>query len=169
MCGIAGYVGSFGPELLERMSVFIAHRGPDDAGTWADTSAGAGLAHRRLSIVDLRPEAHQPMSNEDRSLWVTFNGEIYNFLELRAELMGKGHHFKSRSDTEILLHLYEEEGPDMLPRLNGMFAFAMWDVQRREMLLARDGFGDAGRHGINKGLRRLAASHPAARRCTNEC
>ncbi len=169
MCGIAGYVGSFGPELLERMSVFIAHRGPDDAGTWADTSAGAGLAHRRLSIIDLRPEAHQPMSNEDGSLWVTFNGEIYNFLELRAELMGKGHHFKSRSDTEILLHLYEEEGVDMLSRLNGLFAFAFWDVQRRKMLLTRDGFGDAGRHGINKGLRRLAASHPAARRCTNEC
>ena len=123
------------------MSALIAHRGPDDAGTWVDTAASVGLAHRRLAIIDLRAEAHQPMSNEDDTLWVTFNGEIYNFPELRAELLAKGHRFKSRSDTEILLHLYEEEGADMLVRLNGMFAFALWDTQRRELLLARDGFG----------------------------
>ena len=123
------------------MGALFAHRGPDDAGAWADPAAGVGLAHRRLAIIDLRPEAHQPMSNEDDTLWVTFNGEIYNFPELRAELLAKGHRFKSRSDTEILLHLYEEEGADMLARLNGMFAFALWDSGRRELLLARDGFG----------------------------
>ncbi len=141
MCGIAGYVGEFGADLLERMIALIAHRGPDDAGTWTDTAAGVGLAHRRLAIIDLRLEAHQPMANEDDTLWVTFNGEIYNFPEIRAELVAKGHRFKSRSDTEILLHLYEEEGADMLARLNGMFAFALWDSRRRELLLARDGFG----------------------------
>lgn len=141
MCGIAGFVGAFDRELLQRMSALIAHRGPDDAGTWVDTAASVGLAHRRLAIIDLRPEAHQPMANEDDTLWVIFNGEIYNFPDLRAELVAKGHRFKSRSDTEILLHLYEEEGADMLARLNGMFAFALWDTRRRELLLARDGFG----------------------------
>jgi asparagine synthase (glutamine-hydrolysing) len=141
MCGIAGYLGSFGPELLARMSRAIAHRGPDDHGSWYDPAARVGLAHRRLSIIDLRPEGRQPMTNEDGTLQITFNGEIYNFKELRERLLTRGHVFKSRSDTEVLLHLYEEEGPDFLKALNGIFAFALWDGRRRQLLLARDGFG----------------------------
>lgn len=141
MCGIAGYHGAFDPALLERMGGLIAHRGPDGSGTWFDKKAMIGLAHRRLSIIDLRPEASQPMSNEDATVWVSFNGEIYNFQELRMELVTKGHRFKSNSDTEVLVHLYEDEGVGMLRRLNGMFAFALWDGNKRELFLARDGFG----------------------------
>lgn len=141
MCGIAGYLGSFGPELLARMSRAIAHRGPDDHGSWHDPAAQIGLTHRRLSIIDLRPEGRQPMTNEDGTLQITFNGEIYNFRELRERLLTRGHVFRSRSDTEVLLHLYEEEGLDFLKTLNGIFAFALWDGRRRQLLLARDGLG----------------------------
>jgi asparagine synthase (glutamine-hydrolysing) len=141
VCGIAGYSGRFDPTLLAAMSRAVAHRGPDDDGTWVDRKAGIGLAHRRLSIIDLRPEARQPMSNEDDTLWLTYNGEIYNHLELRDELLAKGHRFKSASDSEVILHLYEEDGPEFISRLNGIFAFALWDGRRKELLLARDGMG----------------------------
>lgn len=141
MCGIAGYAGDDRPELLERMAQTMAHRGPDDAGTWHDPAARVGLAHRRLSIIDLSPAGHQPMSNEDGSLWITYNGELYDFADHRKWLLARGHHFRSQSDTEVLLHLYEELGDDFLAELNGIFAFAIWDGRRRRMLLARDHAG----------------------------
>jgi len=141
MCGIAGYSGHFDSMLLAAMSRAVAHRGPDDDGTWVDRKAGIGLAHRRLSIIDLRPEAKQPMSNQDGTLWLTYNGEIYNYLELRDELLAKGHRFKSKSDSEVILHLYEEEGYEFLSRLTGIFAFALWDERTQKLLLARDGMG----------------------------
>jgi asparagine synthase (glutamine-hydrolysing) len=117
----------------------MVHRGPDDHGTLTD--GPCALGHRRLSIIDLRPEGAQPMTNEDGSIAVVVNGEIYNFQELRLELEAKGHTFKSRSDSEVILHLYEEEGVDFLDRLRGMFALALWDGPRRRLVLARDRFG----------------------------
>jgi asparagine synthase (glutamine-hydrolysing) len=116
----------------------IAHRGPDDWGTFVE--GGVGLGMRRLSIVDLAG-GHQPMSNEDGSVIVVFNGEIYNFPSLHDEIVAKGHRFKTRCDTEALVHLYEEYGEGMVARLRGMFAFAIWDRSRRRLLLARDHFG----------------------------
>ena len=141
MCGIAGYSGRFEPGLLSRMGHILAHRGPDDEGEWSDSKAGVGLANRRLSIIDLSAEGRQPMTNEDGTLHLVYNGEIYNYRELREELLAKGHQFKSQSDTEVLVHLYEEDGPGMLSRLNGIFAVALWDTARRRLLLARDGVG----------------------------
>ncbi|MEZ6184314.1 MAG: asparagine synthase (glutamine-hydrolyzing) [Planctomycetota bacterium] len=144
MCGIAGLF-YFDPSrevdatLLDRMTDVLAHRGPDGRGTYRDGSLGLG--HRRLAIIDLSPDGAQPMSNEDESVWVVLNGEIYNFQELRAELEGKGHTFRSKSDTEVLVHLYEEEGDALVERLRGMFAFAIWDKKNRRLLLARDRFG----------------------------
>ena len=99
------------------------------------------LSHRRLSIIDLSAAGHQPMSNEDGTVWITYNGEVYNHEALRAELEAKGHTYRSRTDTETILHLYEEEGPDCVARLDGMFAFAIWDARRRRLLLARDRLG----------------------------
>lgn len=141
MCGICGYAGDHRPELLDAMIAAMPHRGPDGHGTWHDGAAGVGLGHRRLSIIDLSEAGRQPMSNEDGTVWVSFNGEIYNFQELRGPLEQKGHRFRSHTDTEVLLHLYEERGPDMLQELNGMFAFAIWDQRRRQLLLARDHVG----------------------------
>src|SRR5215510_10852672 len=108
------------------MANVIAHRGPDDSGEWYDRPAGVGLAHRRLSIIDLSPLGHQPMWDATGRVAVTFNGEIYNYRELRTQLEGQGHVFSSKSDTEVLLNLYLRYGDDMLSRLNGMFAFALW-------------------------------------------
>ena len=144
MCGIAGIVWTdpnqpVEVELLRRMSEAIRHRGPDDEGVW--TGPGVGLAHRRLSVIDLSPAGHQPMTNEDGSVRIVYNGEIYNFLELRKELLRKGHDFRSQTDTEVIVHLYEEEGERCVERLDGMFAFALWDGRRRRMLLARDRVG----------------------------
>src|SRR5712672_2302415 len=121
----------------------IAHRGPDDAGTWISPDGGVGLGSRRLSIVDLSPAGHMPMSNEDGTVWITFNGEIYNLAELRRELEGKGHRFRSHTDTEAMVHLYEEYGADCLNRLHGMFAFAICDLRGTspKLFLARDHFG----------------------------
>jgi asparagine synthase (glutamine-hydrolysing) len=140
MCGIVGMVG---PEPVAETAILemcdaIRHRGPDDAGSFVE--GGVGLGMRRLSIIDLAG-GHQPIANEDGSVVVVFNGEIYNHVALRAELAARGHGFRTRSDTEILVHLYEDEGERMLPRLRGMFAFAIWDRPRRRLLLARDHFG----------------------------
>lgn len=146
MCGIYGYVTSTrdtGPEILRRMGESLQHRGPDDSGEIFREANGlrAALGHQRLSIIDLSSAGRQPISNEDETIWITFNGEIYNFTELRAELEDKGHRFKSRTDTEIIVHLYEELGTDCLNRLNGMFAFALWDEKKTLLFLARDRMG----------------------------
>src|SRR5262249_17961263 len=139
MCGICGIAGpGAGRALVERMTARIAHRGPDGEGFYVDESVALG--HRRLSIIDLTT-GDQPMSNEDRTVWVVYNGELYNFPELRDELIAKGHAFRSTSDTEVLVHLYEEEGDAFLRRLDGIFAFALWDARRRRLLLVRDYFG----------------------------
>ncbi len=148
MCGIAGYLAAgAGPELgaaLRRMAAALAHRGPDDEGFFEaqtrDGERGVGLAHRRLSIIDLST-GHQPMSNEDGTVQIVFNGEIYNFPGLRAELIGKGHVFRTRSDTETIVHAYEEWGPGCVTRFRGMFAFALWDANNERLLLARDRYG----------------------------
>ena len=112
---------------------------PDDSGSWV--GGGIGLAHRRLSIIDLSPAGRQPLTNEDRSIFTIFNGEIYNFRELRAQLVAKGHRFRSQTDSEVIVHLYEEEGERCVERLHGMFAFAVWDDRRRRLMLARDRVG----------------------------
>lgn len=141
MCAIAGFSGKFDPELLRRMNSLMVHRGPDDEGTLHLDNVDIGLAHRRLSIIDLTDLGHQPMCDFSRQAIIVFNGEIYNFRELRLELERKGYSFTSNSDTEVLLNLYLAEGPNMLSRLNGIFAFALWDMARGQMLIARDGFG----------------------------
>ncbi|MFN7925402.1 MAG: asparagine synthase (glutamine-hydrolyzing) [Bryobacteraceae bacterium] len=142
MCGIAGFVTeeTVRPDrpLLKRMCDRIAHRGPDDYGEWTDNRAALG--HRRLSIIDLAG-GHQPLGNEDGTVQVVFNGEIYNYLELSKDLMAKGHRFATHSDTETLVHLWEEVGERMPEYLNGMFAFAIWDQKKQQLFLARDRFG----------------------------
>jgi len=142
MCGICG-VYSFGngapsPDLLRAMNGTITHRGPDDEGYYMD--GPVGLAMRRLSIIDVST-GHQPIANEDETIWIVYNGEIYNFPVLREELERKGHVFRTRADTETVIHAYEEWGLDCLPRFNGMFAFAIWDKPRKRLLLARDPTG----------------------------
>ncbi len=119
----------------------MTHRGPDDAGLWESPERRVVLAHRRLSIVDLSPAGHQPMSNEDGKVWITFNGEIYNHLALRPGLEAKGHRFRSRTDTEAIVHQYEEDGDACLDALDGMFAVGIWDAARDRLLLARDRLG----------------------------
>ncbi len=141
MCGIAGYLGSFAPTLLPRMAVRIAHRGPDDEGFFIDAEAGLGLAHRRLSILDPSPAGHQPMASHSGRYTVSYNGEIYNFPELKRELEAQGIRFRSNCDTEMILELYEREGPNCFARLNGIFALAIWDAKERSLTLARDGVG----------------------------
>jgi asparagine synthase (glutamine-hydrolysing) len=141
MCGIAGFLGSGEPSVLRDMTGSLAHRGPDGDGFWTDEGARVFLGHRRLSIVDLAAGS-QPMTTLDDQLVITFNGEIYNHAELRTELEKRGHHFKTdHSDTEVLLYGYREWGPGLLEKLNGMWAFAIYDRQRRELLLSRDRFG----------------------------
>ena len=143
MCGIAGFVScaQLGPDARERalkMRDIITHRGPDEAGLRID--ACAALAHRRLSIVDLRT-GQQPLSNENGSIWVTFNGEIYNHADIRAELESRGHRYRTHSDTETIVHAYEEWGDDCVHQFRGMFAFAVWDAKRHRLLLTRDRLG----------------------------
>src|SRR5437867_3584097 len=143
MCGIAGIWGEANEDLIRRMTETVAHRGPDDAGTevFARSGQAVSLGHRRLSIIDLSPAGRQPMANEDETVWVVFNGEIYNFPELRRQLLAEGHQFRSRTDTEVLIHGYEQWGIDFVKRLNGIFAFALWDAQRGLLHLARDRYG----------------------------
>lgn len=139
MCGICGFIGEGGRALLDPMVASLHHRGPDEAGAW--TGEGAALGMRRLAIIDVET-GQQPMFNEDGTVAVVFNGEIYNFIELRAELAAAGHRFRTdHSDTEVIVHGYEEWGDDVLHRLNGMFAIAVWDIPRRRLLLARDRVG----------------------------
>jgi len=142
MCGIAGILRLDGIKIDERwlraMTAKMAHRGPDHEGIWSD--GPLGLGHRRLSIIDLHT-GNQPISNEDGSVWVVFNGEIYNFRELRRDLESRGHVFKTTSDTEVLIHGYEEWDKEMMGRLNGMFAFALWNARERKLLLVRDRLG----------------------------
>src|SRR5919108_245927 len=143
MCGIAGIFDLSGRPVadagLGTMNEAIRHRGPDDGGQYVEQ--GLGLANRRLAIIDLSPAGHQPMANEDGSLLLVYNGELYNFTELVPLLQSRGHTFHSKTDTEVILHAYEEWGPACLERMNGMFAFALWDQRRRELFLARDRFG----------------------------
>ncbi len=143
MCGICGQVRDDGDvverALLERMCSRLVHRGPDDQGI--HTGPAIGLGQRRLAIIDLNRRAVAPLSNEDGTIWVTFNGEIYNFEELRSELLARGHQFRTATDTEVLVHLYEEHGLTMLDRLRGMFAFAIWDGRARRLFAARDRLG----------------------------
>src|SRR3954470_12618254 len=143
MCGIAGIVASDRLHADERarlllMRDVLTHRGPDDAGLFVD--AQAGLAHRRLSIVDLA-RGHQPFGNEDGSIQVVFNGEIYNHAEIRPGLEARGHIYRTRSDTETIVHAYEQWGDGCVERFRGMFAFAIWDARRKRLLLARDRMG----------------------------
>lgn len=141
MCGIAGYSGAFTREALLRANNMQSHRGPDAEGLWLDRNAGVGLAHRRLSIIDLTQTGAQPMHTEDGALTIIFNGEIYNFRELRQDLELAGCRFRGNSDTEVLLHLYQTHGRSMLGMLNGIFAFALWDKRHQSLLVARDAFG----------------------------
>jgi len=139
MCGIAGYCGRFGPELLARMSATVAHRGPDGAGSYISSDGGTGLAHRRLAIIDLSSTGAQPMTDSATGVTITYNGEIYNYRELRAQLEAAGAAFVGRSDTEVILRLYLAHGRAALPMLNGIFALAIWDPRDRSLLVARDG------------------------------
>jgi asparagine synthase (glutamine-hydrolysing) len=141
MCGIGGFAGRFEPALLGRMNTAMALRGPDDAGELYLEDAGVGLCHRRLSIIDLSALGHQPMWDVAQRAAIVFNGEIYNYRELRADLERRGYSFNSQSDTEVLLSLYLADGDAMLGRLNGIFAFALWDVAQKRLLVARDAFG----------------------------
>src|SRR4029077_12088314 len=146
MCGISGLANCGDQETLRRMTSVQAHRGPDDSGLWErrfPDGSYIGLGSRRLAIIDLSANGHMPMCNEDGSVWITYNGEIYNFAELRRELQSKGHRFASNTDTEVVIHLYEEDGPDCVKRLNGMFAFAVCDLRSGipTLFLARDHFG----------------------------
>ncbi|MFO7869813.1 MAG: asparagine synthase (glutamine-hydrolyzing) [Kiritimatiellia bacterium] len=143
MCGICGKVNGNDSRrvdagVLGRMCEALSHRGPDDHGTYLE--GPVGLGHRRLSIIDL-DTGHQPLSNEDGSVWIVFNGEIYNYRGIRQELQDKGHIFSTRTDTEVIVHLYEEEGIDCVKKLRGMFAFALWDVRKKRLVLARDRLG----------------------------
>jgi asparagine synthase (glutamine-hydrolysing) len=144
MCGIAGIInlkGRVEETDLISMGNAIHHRGPDDQGFYINKNRNIGFAHRRLSFIDLSEKGRQPLCNEDRTVWITFNGEIYNFRELKKELQGKGHRFVSDTDTEVLVHAYEEWKENMLSRLVGMWAFAIWDEKNQKLFAARDRFG----------------------------
>lgn len=145
MCGITGFVSFSGGRvdegMLKGMRDSIAYRGPDDAGIYISGDRSVGLAHRRLAIIDLSPAGHQPMSNEDGSIWITYNGEVFNYRELMRRLKRSGHTFRSNCDTEVIIHLYEEYGTDCLAYLRGQFAFVIWDSVKRRLFGARDHLG----------------------------
>ena len=165
MCGIAGSVALRGeaapPELeaLGRMAAAMAHRGPDEFGLYRDRRAG--LAHARLSIIDLST-GQQPLSNETGTLWIAFNGEIFNYVELREELVALGHRFRTRSDTEVIVHAYEAWGDGAFERFNGQFAVALWDAAEERLVLARDPLGVRPLHVCEHGGRLLFASEVKA-------
>ena len=145
MCGIVGIAstrGDIAREWVSKGCDAIRHRGPDSSGEWWSADGRVGLAHRRLAIVDLSSAGHQPMVGEDEAAVVVFNGEIYNFVQVREELAAKGVVFRSRTDTEVLLAAYRTWGIDCLTRLNGMFAFAIYDSRRNQLFLARDRAGE---------------------------
>src|SRR5712671_5992646 len=146
MCGICGELtfeagAAVRADVLTSMRDRLIHRGPDDEGLFVAGSGRAGLAFRRLRIIDLSAVANQPMSNEDGTVRVVFNGEIYNFRDLRTDLEGRGHRFRSHADTEVLVHLYEERGPAFVDAIDGMFAIALWDDRASRLVLARDRAG----------------------------
>ena len=144
MCWIAGYFcksnDKVNLDLLKQMTRTLIHRGPDEEGYFVNDNGSAGLGHRRLSIIDLAT-GRQPLSNEDGSIWISFNGEIYNFKDLIRDLEAKGHIFRTKSDTEAIVHAYEEWGTDAVKKLRGMFAFALWDENKHQLFLARDRVG----------------------------
>lgn len=146
MCGIAGIAASHKAGVhrheIGRMNDRLVHRGPDGEGVYISPDGRAGLGHRRLIVVDTTPAGAEPMCNENGTIWLTFNGEIYNYRALRAELIAVGHHFKSATDAETIVHAYEEYGVACLDRLEGMFAFAIWDENKKELFIARDRFGE---------------------------
>ncbi len=167
MCGIAGYVGFDDKRLLRAMCASITHRGPDEDGF--HTEPGVGLCIRRLSIIDL-VTGRQPISNETGDIWVVFNGEIYNYTELTEDLKRRGHVFRTTTDTETIVHLYEDHGLDFVKHLRGMFGIAIWDSRRKRLVLARDRIGEKPLYYAWDGERLLFGSeakailqHPAER------
>ena len=141
MCGIAGYIDKnerASKLIISKMLTRIQHRGPDECGIYIDKNIGFGSV--RLSIIDIAG-GQQPLPNEDLNLWIIFNGEIFNYIELRNELEEKGHHFRTQSDTEVIVHLYQEFGEEFVLKLNGQFAFSIWDKKKQELFLARDRVG----------------------------
>ena len=146
MCGICGELSVAGrapvdERALQAMTATMPHRGPDHGATYRSPHGEAGLGFRRLSIIDLRAAANQPIGNEDGSVQLVFNGEIYNYRDLRPGLVSRGHQFRSESDSEVIVHLYEELGDRAIDELDGMFALAIWDARRRTVTLARDRAG----------------------------
>ena len=166
MCGICGFYGRKDRPLLEAMAGVLAHRGPDDSGFYEDELMSLG--HRRLSIIDLSPQGRQPMANEDNTIWLAFNGEIYNFRDLRAELEKKGHSFRSHTDSEVILHSYEEYGLECVDNLRGMFAFALWDTKKRRLVICRDRIGKKPLYYWQNGERLLFASEIKSLLCCRE-
>ncbi|MGB7130060.1 MAG: asparagine synthase (glutamine-hydrolyzing) [Candidatus Sulfotelmatobacter sp.] len=167
MCGIAGLANWGSRDVLARMTQVQAHRGPDDFGLWErkfPDGSYIGLGSRRLAILDLSSHGHMPMCNEDGTVWITYNGEIYNYAELRHELVSKGHHFRSNTDTEVVIHLFEQEGADCVQRLTGMFAFSICDLRsgRPQLFLARDHFGVKPLYYIHRGGKLAFASEAKA-------
>jgi asparagine synthase (glutamine-hydrolysing) len=167
MCGIAGLANCGDREVLGRMTRVQSHRGPDGSGLWErrfPDGSYIGLGSRRLAILDLSADGHMPMCNEDRTVWITYNGEIYNFAELRRELQSKGHRFASNTDTEVVIHLYEEEGEECVQKLKGMFAFAICDLRsgRPALFLARDHFGVKPFYYFHRGAKLAFASEVKA-------
>ncbi|KKS25482.1 MAG: Asparagine synthetase, partial [Candidatus Wolfebacteria bacterium GW2011_GWA2_42_10] len=146
MCGIAGVYKFNNSQVvseneIKKMSDALVHRGPDGNGAYFSADKKIGLGHRRLAIIDLSPAGAQPMANENKTIWIVFNGEIYNFQELRSKLEKAGHSFRSRSDTEVIIHSYEEYGFDCVKKFNGMFAFAIWDENKQLLFAGRDHLG----------------------------
>ena len=142
MCGIAGVFGGTNLNELKLMTDALVHRGPDGEGHWVCEQNGIGLGHRRLSIIELSEAGKQPMELDGGKFQISFNGEIYNYLELKSELEHEGHSFKTKTDTEVLLRAYSHWGANCLSRIDGMFAFAIWDNQKKELFCARDRFGE---------------------------
>src|SRR2546429_506228 len=145
MCGICGEVrfngGRVDPPVVAAMRDQLVHRGPDSAGLYVAPDGSAALGFRRLAIIDLSSSANQPLSNEDGSVQLVYNGEIYNYAPLREDLLKRGHTFRSHGDSETIVHLYEEYGPSCIEKLDGMFALAIWDQRQKQLVLARDRAG----------------------------